>query len=278
LRFEWLDQDGHEKSAGRLTEFRKSFARYASGKSLELSMISLRSLPITFRALFSSFLILIGAGYLMALSYMFLVVVEPHKQMGESLVAGISDEYHGLPKGETLLESALKGPMAGKISDADRSHILQWIHDGAKVDGYSQVEPIFATNCVSCHMANATSIPPLTSYEAVQKVAQADTGTSIADLARVSHIHLFGISIIFLLTGAIFALSETPIWLRVSLVVVPYLTILMDIGSWWLTKYLDPAFFSYVVIAGGACMGLALAAQILIALWEMWIEPFKKAT
>ena len=127
-------------------------------------------------------------------------------------------------------------------------------------------------------MANATTIPSLTSFEAVQKVTGADTGTSIADLAEVSHIHLFGISIIFLLTGAIFALSETPICLRVSLVVVPYLSILMDIGSWWLTKYLDPAFFAYVVIAGGACMGLALAAQILIALWEMWIEPLKKVT
>ena len=240
-------------------------------------MITLRSLPITFRALFSSFLILIGAGYLMALSYMFLVVIEPHQQMGQGLVAGISDEYHGLPKGKTLLESALMGPMADKASDADRTRILQWIHDGAKAEGYSQVEPIFTKNCVSCHMANATSIPPLTSYEVVQKVTGADTGTSIADLAEVSHIHLFGISIIFLLTGAIFALSEMPTWLRVSLVVVPYLTILMDIGSWWLTKYLDPA-FAYVVIAGGACMGLALAAQILIALWEMWIEPFKKAT
>ena len=170
------------------------------------------------------------------------------------------------------------GPMADKLSDADRSRILQWIHSGAKAGAYSQVEPIFAKNCVGCHMANATSIPPLTSFEAVQKVTGVDTGTSIADLAEVSHIHLFGISIIFLLTGAIFALSETPTWVRVSLVVVPYLTILMDIGSWWLTKYLDPAFFSYVVIAGGACMGLALAAQILIALWEMWIEPFKKAT
>ena len=81
-------------------------------------------------------------------------------------------------------------------------------------------------------MANATSIPPLASYEAVQKVAQVDTGTNIADLARVSHIHLFGISIIFLLTGAIFSLSETPVWVRVSLVVIPYLAILMDIGSW----------------------------------------------
>jgi hypothetical protein len=246
-------------------------------KSLELSMISLRRLPITFRALFSSFLIVIGVGYLTALSLMFLVVVKSHQQMGENLVAGISDEYHGLPKGEPLLESALKGPMAGKASDGDRSRILQWIHDGAKAEGYSQVEPIFATNCISCHMANTTSIPPLTSYEAVQKVAQADTGTSIEELARVSHIHLFGISIIFLLTGSIFALSETPIWVRLSLVVVPYLTILMDIGSWWFTKYLDPA-FAYVVIAGGACMGLVLAGQILIALWEMWIEPFKKAT
>ena len=238
-------------------------------------MVSLRSLPIAFRALFSSFLILIGVGYLMALSFMYLVVIEPHQQMGEGLVAGISDQYHGLPKGKTLIESALMGPMADKISDADRSRVLKWVHDGAKAETYPQVKPIFATNCVSCHMANAQSIPPLASFEAVQKVSKADTGTSIEDLARVSHIHLFGISIIFLLTGAIFALSETPIWLRVSLVVIPYLTILMDIGSWWFTKYLDPAFFAYVVIAGGACMGLALAAQILISLWEMWFDSGK---
>jgi hypothetical protein len=234
-------------------------------------MITLGSLPIAFRALFSSFLILIGVGYLMALSYMYLVVIEPHQQMGEGLVAGISDEYHGLPEGKTLIESALMGPMADKISDADRTRILAWVHDGAKAADYPQVEPIFAANCISCHMAEAQSIPPLTSYEAVQIVAKADTGTSITDLAEVSHIHLFGISIIFLLTGAIFALSETPIWIRVSLVVVPYLTILADIGSWWFTKYLDPAFFAYVVVVGGACMGLALGAQILIALWEMWL-------
>jgi hypothetical protein len=240
-------------------------------------MVSLRSLPIAFRALFSSFLILIGVGYLMALSYMYVVVIRPHHQMGQGLVAGISDEYHGLPTGQTLLESALMGPMADKISAADRTTVLQWVHNGAKAEAYPQVAPIFAEDCVGCHMANAQSIPPLTSFGDVQKVAKADTGTSPTDLAKVSHIHLFGMSIIFLLTGAIFALSGTPIWLRVFLVVVPYLAILMDIGSWWFTKYLDPAFFTYVVVAGGACMGLALAGQILIALWEMWIEPLKKS-
>ena len=41
-------------------------------------MISLRDLPVTLRVLFSSFLIVVGIGYLMALSYLFLVDVEPH--------------------------------------------------------------------------------------------------------------------------------------------------------------------------------------------------------
>ena len=240
-------------------------------------MVSLHSLPIAFRALFSSFLILIGAGYLMALTYMYVVVIEPHQQMGQGVVAGISDEYHGMPNGQTLLEAALMGPMADKISAPDRTSVLQWIHNGAKAADYSQVEPIFAKDCISCHMANAKSIPPLTSLAALQKVTGADTGTSVTDLAEVSHIHLFGISIIFLLTGAIFAFSETPVWFRVCLVVVPYLSILMDIGSWWLTKYVDPAFFAYVVVVGGACMGLALAAQIFISLWQMWIELIRTA-
>ena len=140
-------------------------------------MLSLRSLPITFRALFSSFLILIGVGYMMALSFMYLVVIEPHQQMGQGLVAGISDEYHGLPKGKTLIEAALMGPMADKLSAADRTRLLNWVHDGAKAATYPQVKPIFAANCISCHMEGAQSIPPLASFEAVQKVAKADTGT-----------------------------------------------------------------------------------------------------
>src|ERR1035441_4924479 len=105
-------------------------------------MVSLRNLPIAFRALFSSFLIMIGIGYLMALSFMYLVVIEPHHQMGEGVASGISDEYHGLPKGKTLLESALMGPMANKTSEANRTSVLQWIHNGAKLEEYPKVEPI----------------------------------------------------------------------------------------------------------------------------------------
>lgn len=232
-------------------------------------MISLRELPIAFRALFSCFLVVIGIGYLTALSLLFLVDIEPHRRQG--LVADISEQYHGLAT-STRLEAAIKGPMAGKASSEDRNRVLDWIHNGAPSEGYATLAPVFENHCVGCHNpATNPSLPPLTSYDNIKKVTQTDTGANIVELARVSHIHLFGIGLIFLCTGAIFARSGTPVWLRVTVVVFPYLTIIADIGSWWLTKYLDPA-FAYVVIIGGAGMGLALAVQIFISLWEMWID------
>jgi hypothetical protein len=239
-------------------------------------MMTLRRLPLPFRALFSCFLIVVGIGYLTALSLLFLVDIKPNLGAKKSVVEDISEQYHGLPS-NTRLETALKGPMATMASPDERSRIFKWIHAGATEKGYAAVAPIFRTECVSCHNPqNNPSIPPLTGYEEVKKLVKTNTGEDIVELARVSHIHLFGISLIFMVTGVIFALSETPAWLRVTFVVIPYLTIIMDIGSWWLTKYLEPA-FAYVVLIGGAGMGLALAAQIFISLWEMWIDPLKAA-
>lgn len=239
-------------------------------------MISLHNLPVTLRALCSSFLIIIGVGYLIALSYLFLVDVEPHQKLGQGLVEGISTKYHGSLKG-TRLEAALMGSMADKISAEDRSLVLQWIQSGAKADNYQTVQPILAKSCAVCHSAQSpVRVAPLTSYEEVEKFTKLDSGPSLLQLARVSHIHLFGISIIFFLTGAIFSLSETPIWFRVVVLVAPYVAIVMDIGSWWATKYYDPV-FGYVVLVGGAFMGLAMACQILVSLWDMWIGPLRAA-
>ena len=235
-------------------------------------MISLRSLPTTLRVLFSCFLIAIGIGYLTALSYLFLVDVEPHRKQGQRVVEGISEKYHGSTSG-TRLEAALKGTMADKLTPAERDQVLQWVHAGASRDGYAKIAPILTQKCATCHNAQSgLPISPLTSFEEVQKVTQIDTGLSLLQLTRVSHVHLFGISIIFLLTGAIFSLSETPTWFRVVVLIAPYLAIVMDIGSWWVTKYYSPI-FAYVVLLGGAFMGLSLACQILLSLWEMWIEP-----
>lgn len=240
-------------------------------------MPSLRELPIAFRTLFTSFMLVVGLGYLMALSYLFMVDIQPHRQMGMGMVAGIEMKYHGDRDGSRL-EAALRGVMSDRINPDDRTRVLNWVRSGAPKAGYDAVRPIFEKNCTVCHNpSSGLPVPPLNSYSAIQKFAQVDTGPSIEQLARVSHVHLFGISIIFLLTGAVFSFSTTPVWLRVSIVAVPYFSIVADIGSWWLTKFY-PAFGAVVVI-GGAIMGLSLAVQILVSLWEMWLPaPWSRGT
>jgi hypothetical protein len=245
------------------------FSRWLKPDGTLSLMPSLHQLPLTFRALFSSFLVLIGIGYLMALFYMFLVDVDPHQKMGMGLIGGIEMNYHGDGAGRRL-EAALRGVMADKLSPDERDRLLHWVRDGALEADFDAVKPTFDKNCVACHNpSSGLQIPSLATFQDVQKLTQVDTGQSILQLARVSHIHLFGISLIFLLTGAIFSLSETPAWLRVSLVVIPYVAILADIASWWFTKFIPV--FGFVVVIGGAIWGLTLAGQILISLWEMWL-------
>lgn len=238
-----------------------------------LSSSTLRTLTTPKRALFTCFLLTIGIGYIMALFYLFLVDFDPHQKMGMNASEGISMKYGG-QQGKTRLEAALRGSMSDRLDPGDKQEIIQWIRGGATANGYEKVKPNFEKNCIACHSAKSgLPVPPLTSFEQVRKMTQIDTGASLSQLARVSHVHLFGIGIIFLLTGAIFALSGVSEKLRLTIIILPYVTIWADIGAWWITKY-QPV-FAYVVLIGGGFMGLALALQILISLWEMWFKNVK---
>ncbi len=232
---------------------------------------SLSALPAPAKVLFTCFLITIGLGYLAAIYYLFTIDVDPHEKMGMSVVNGIEMKYHG-ERGNTRLEAALRGVMAGRISPEDRAKVIDWLRNGAAKEGFAAVGPIFDKDCTVCHSAKSgLPIPPLTGFEEVSKVARVDTGPSLSDLARVSHIHLFGISLIFALTGAIFALSRVPRNWKTLIIALPYLSIWADIGSWWITKY--QPLFAYIVLSGGGLMGVSLAAQLLIPLWQMWLGP-----
>src|SRR5262245_6862013 len=142
-------------------------------------MLSLRNLPPSFRTLFSSFLIVIGIGYLSALSYLFLVDVEPHRQTGQGLVQGIGAKYHGSASGSRL-EAALRGTMAGMVTSEERDRIVQWAQAGAAADGYASIEPIITQKCGTCHSPrSAMSIAPLTSLQEIQKLVNVDAGLSL---------------------------------------------------------------------------------------------------
>jgi hypothetical protein len=238
---------------------------------------SLTTLPLPLKVLATCFLLTMGTGYLFATAYLYLSAVQPHANGG--LVKAIVVKYYG-DRGSSRLEASLEGSMKEYTTPAERQQIVRWIHEGAGEAQFADVQPILVQACGSCHSA-ASGMPlaPLTTYREVAAFTEVDLGKSIQALARVSHVHLFGMSFIFLGTGIIFSFTRITLWLRILLIALPFVAIWIDIGSWWFTKHAP--LFAYTVIAGGTLMGLSLAAQIIIPLYEMWVptsrsEPAEK--
>jgi hypothetical protein len=113
-------------------------------------------------------------------------------------------------------------------------------------------------------------VPDFTDFNVLKEMTHEDEGATFGSLTRVSHIHLFGISFIFMFVGLIFSFSETStVKYRSIAIGMPYLFLLVDILSWWLTK-LHPVFASLVIIAG-AGMGVSFAFMWIVSVAEMWL-------
>ena len=231
--------------------------------------MTLRTLSLPLKVLASFFLVTIGLGYVFALGYLYLIDVEPHTKHGMGLVTAVIMKYYG-QRDSTKLEAALQGAMGEYVTETQKRQLIQWIRKGAGEAEFGNIKPILKQACAECHSASSgMPVPPLTTYAEVSPYMSMDVGQSIKSLVRVSHIHLFGMSFIFVLTSLVFVFSETSPIFRAVLVAIPFLAIWLDIGSWWFTRN-DPI-FAYTVIVGGALMGISLAVQIGISLYEMWL-------
>ena len=215
------------------------------------------------------FLITIGIGYIFAMFQLAFTHQYHDKKAGLS-VEDIRIAYYGTHQ-ETRLGAAINGPMANFLkSETQKNTITEWIDHGAKQDVFNKsVAPILNENCIKCHSANGIMRAlPLTSYDNVVKLTETDTGASIQSLVRVSHIHLFGIAFLMFLLGRIFILCEMPVIVKRITVAIPFITVLVDIFSWYLTK-LSPN-FAYLVVIAGALMGLSIITQVVVSLYQMW--------
>lgn len=225
-------------------------------------------LPPALKVLYTMTLLVLGTGYLMAMAQIYITHAgldgKPGLDMQDIIIA-----YSG-SQGGTRLETALSGPMKGMAPDAERATIINWIHSGASEAEYdAKVKPIVEQRCLACHGGSNPNIPDLKGFSNISKVVTKDTGMTIPTLIRVSHIHLFGLTFIFFLSGTIFVHAYLrPTWFKCLVVAVPFLGILADIGSWYLTKFYQP--FGWVVVISGGLMGLSFAIEWLVSIYQMW--------
>jgi hypothetical protein len=88
---------------------------------------------------------------------------------------------------------------------------------------------------------------------------------------RWSHIHLFGIGIIFIFMGGVALFLDLDGKIRAWLIALPFIGIWLDIGAMWMKAFVSPVFFWLHVPAGSLFVSIFVFVSIR-ALWEMWVS------
>jgi hypothetical protein len=233
----------------------------------------LKNLETPVKVLFTGYLTMIAVGYLFALIQILFTHGMADGKFGLS-VDDIVYSYYGNRSG-TVVETKLNGSMKANAPDQERFAIIQWVRDGADQKAFKSdgIDKIIENRCVVCHNKNASGIPDFSVFDNLKALTVEDTGATFTSLIRVSHIHLFGISFIFMFIGIIFCFSETTTVHHKSFAIaMPYVFLFSDILSWWLTK-INPV-FAWLEIIAGVGMAMSFSSMWLISLLEMWLyEP-----
>jgi hypothetical protein len=230
-------------------------------------------LPLSRRVLYTAVLMILGLAYLFGGIYLYHTYAG--RAGGNPMLLTYQDivvAYSGSSSGSRL-ETSLRGPMRAMLPLEEVTPIVAWVEGGADRGGYETgIRPTLEKRCMSCHDGSNPHLANLSTFDHLRKVTERDTGTGIFTLVRVSHIHLFGLTMVFFILGSIFSHAYVrPVWFKCTVIATPFVALVLDIGSWYFTKLYQP--FAWVVIGGGVLMGLAFAFMVMVSLYQLWFAP-----
>jgi hypothetical protein len=228
-------------------------------------------LPPSIRLLYTATLLVLGLGYCFALIYLFHTYSGKDGDPSTLSYQDVVIAYTGSGKASRL-ESALRTSMSAMLPQDELVPIVTWAQGGADRAEYEKsIRPTIEKRCLTCHDGSNPHLPNLSGYDNIKKVTEIDTGTGIFTLVRVSHIHLFGLTFVFFVMGTIFSHAYLrPIWFKSTVVGLPFVSLALDIGSWYFTKLYHP--FGLVVMFAGGLMGLSFAFMWVVSMYQMWFS------
>jgi len=258
-------------------------------------MKHLSDLDFPLRLAISMFLVVLTSGFAVSELYLMHTTEMADGKPGLSL-DDITFQFHG--SGEARLAMQVRGPMKKYFTEsedesklkseelADIEKIVAWCQKGAPRDEYESDDKeknktlvaniLFQHGCVDCHEPGATMKgnkhdSPLDCFEHVCKFTKPDTGMDAGRLLSLSHIHLLGMGMMFLLVGVAVALTRFPSRLRAILVFCGPLAILLDIFGWWGVKWYG-ATVSPMVMFSGALMFGTFVFSVVLSLYDLWLR------
>jgi hypothetical protein len=143
-----------------------------------------------------------------------------------------------------------------------------------------KLQSLLHARCIRCHSAtegegNAVNFP-MDSFDQIQKYATAKSAESpvmpLNKLAQTTHAHLLSFSVLFGLTGLIFAFSGYPRLVRAIVSPLPLVAQVIEIACWWLPRMAVPfaGEIADAIPKIGMVVGIGVALQILGGLFGMY--------
>jgi hypothetical protein len=187
--------------------------------------------------------------------------------------------------------------------DGERQAVVAWVSAGAKEEEYKRdrfvlpdelkdhpltkkyvvkdgdqclvkTTSILTDRCYRCHKTDGVGKAkdfPLNDYAKLKpyvQVSETSTRMSTEKLAQTTHVHLLGFSMLYGLTGLIFAFTSYPGIVRALIAPLPLVAQVIDISCWWLAR-VDPRFAHVIVYTGGAVAG-GLMLHIGLTLFNLY--------
>ena len=236
------------------------------------SRLNLPSLALVIRCLFTGYLLTIGLGFFIAGGQVLLTHGMADGKLGLS-VDDVVYSYYG-NRENSLLQAKLNGSMKDKAPPQVRAILIKWAkNDAPKNQWRTDIRPLMQQHCNHCH-GEMPGLPDFRLYEDAKKVAGVNKGASVNSLTRVSHIHIFSIGFIFFFMGIIFSLAVgIPCWLKIFCISLPFVALILDVLSWWLTKF-HPN-FAWLTIISGVSYSVVFIFMWFTSLYQMWISARK---
>jgi hypothetical protein len=254
---------------------------------------ALGRLDLAGRLLVTAALVLLTAGFAVSEA---LIVAFLRASGGGLGPSAITAAFHGDPTASVLKSkslgsmrryfSALENPeQLTAEEEHDLERVVAWAEAGAPEDDYwdplarrarpGEILTIFTRRgCLVCHSPLATLVgnkkdSPLDSYPDARRLAAPDRGMDPRRLLMLTHVHLLGIGLVFVVTGALMVSTSFSLRTRAVLALAGPLGLLSSVGGWWATKA-GGSGLSWLVLTGGVLMSAAFAASVLAIVVETW--------
>jgi hypothetical protein len=152
-------------------------------------------------------------------------------------------------------------PISGKYLDEEHSNQVK-------------ISSLVFNRCKHCHEEGGQAgAYLLEKYEDIAKYAKpGGPEMSLEGLTQSTHAHLLSFAMLYALSGLIFAFSSYPTWFKVLLAPIVLVAQVLDVSCWWLARIPGPwgETFAHAIIATGAVVGVGLALQIVLGLFNLY--------